>query len=467
MLICTIPMAKSEEIVDLVIETVTFDTGNSGISAVEEAVNQITIPAIGVRVHLLDVGIQQHAQRISMMIESGNAPDLVMAGLTLPMVSMVADDLLLPLDDLVATYGQDIQATFGDLLAAGQIDHTLYAIPGDLYCARAGGLLINQELMQAAGITPKEFCTLDELDEMFAALKAYAPDRYAIAFEVGDVSAVNYLFEMENYGSNIFAFGVTLNPSESTKLENLFSSEAYRAFCHKTRQWQEKGYFPPDLLTGGILSGYRMSRGEVLCMPTSIAPVEQWFANSESKRVYTTRPLRYTSAIQERMWGIPVCCRHPEKAMAFLNLLYKDEQLANLLSNGVEGLHYTRLSPHVIQSVEGADYKRVFTRFGDQAKIDHLYPATEDYPQELLAFEKSADVSLTLGYTFDSTSVAGEIEAVTAVIASYAPALEYGLVEDVDAALTIFNDALEQAGIGRIIAENQRQLSVWLAEQEP
>ena len=79
---------QAEDITDLTIETVTFDNGNPGLSAVEEAVNQITIPAIGVRIHLLDVGIQQHAQRISMMIESGEPVDLVMAGLTLPMVSM-------------------------------------------------------------------------------------------------------------------------------------------------------------------------------------------------------------------------------------------------------------------------------------------------------------------------------------------------------------------------------------------
>ena len=75
---------QAEDITDLTIETVTFDNGNPGLSAVEEAVNQITIPAIGVRIHLLDVGIQQHAQRISMMIESGEPVDLVMAGVALP-----------------------------------------------------------------------------------------------------------------------------------------------------------------------------------------------------------------------------------------------------------------------------------------------------------------------------------------------------------------------------------------------
>ena len=221
---------QAEDITDLTIETVTFDNGNPGLSAVEEAVNQITIPAIGVRIHLLDVGIQQHAQRISMMIESGEPVDLVMAGLTLPMVSMVADELLLPLDALVDAYGQDIQGLFGDQLAAGRINRQLYAIPGDAYCARAGGVMVNMELAQAARLTIPETCTLDDLESMFAALKAYSPEHYGIAFETGDMSIINYFFEIENYGSVIFAFGVTFQPSESTNLENMFASETYRDF---------------------------------------------------------------------------------------------------------------------------------------------------------------------------------------------------------------------------------------------
>ena len=54
-LLCPLMQVQAEDITDLTIETVTFDNGNPGLSAVEEAVNQITIPAIGVRIHLLDV----------------------------------------------------------------------------------------------------------------------------------------------------------------------------------------------------------------------------------------------------------------------------------------------------------------------------------------------------------------------------------------------------------------------------
>lgn len=43
-LLCPLMQVQAEDITDLTIETVTFDNGNPGLSAVEEAVNQITIP---------------------------------------------------------------------------------------------------------------------------------------------------------------------------------------------------------------------------------------------------------------------------------------------------------------------------------------------------------------------------------------------------------------------------------------
>ena len=51
------------------------------------------------------------------------------------------------------------------------------------------------------------------------------------------------------------------------------------------------------------------------------------------------------------------------------------------------------------------------------------------------------------------------------VIAAYTPALECGMLEDVDGGLAILNEELKKAGIDRIIEENRRQLSLWLSEQ--
>lgn len=122
-----VSFSYAEEPYEVVIETVTFGAEYADIPAIEEAINAITVPAINVSVKILNVGIPEHAQKISMMIAGGEKIDLVMAGLTMPMVNMAVDGMLLPLDELLASQGADIQALFGDKLEAGKVNGTLYA----------------------------------------------------------------------------------------------------------------------------------------------------------------------------------------------------------------------------------------------------------------------------------------------------------------------------------------------------
>ena len=177
-----------------------------------------------------------------------------------------------------------------------------------------------------------------------------------------------------------------------------------------------------------------------------------------------------TGSNQERMWGIPVTSPHPEKAMRFLNLMFSSPEIANLLSNGLEGVHYVETEPGVITHAPGTDparpgYGSVFSRFGDQMQVKHWVPTTPDFYRELASFNEQAQDSLSLGYVFNGERVASEIAAVTAVVSLYLPPLECGMLEDVDGALAEFNEKLQSAGIDRIIAENQRQLDAWLAEK--
>lgn len=168
--------------------------------------------------------------------------------------------------------------------------------------------------------------------------------------------------------------------------------------------------------------------------------------------------------------GHPRHLRKSRKAMAFLNLMFANADVANLLSNGIEGLNYQFSGEGIVTYADGVDpaapgYARIFSRFGDQMKVYQWEPATPEIYEELAAFNENAMNSLTLGYSFNSENVATEVAAVTTVITQYLPALECGMVDDVDAAIATLNEELEKAGLSRIIEENQRQLNEWMANQ--
>ncbi|OPH47918.1 hypothetical protein BC351_39180 [Paenibacillus ferrarius] len=53
-------------------------------------------------------------------------------------------------------------------------------------------------------------------------------------------------------------------------------------------------------------------------------------------------PVTSTSSIANIMFSIAKNSKDPERAMMFLNLLYSDKELINLIDYGIEGKHYVK-----------------------------------------------------------------------------------------------------------------------------
>lgn len=73
--------------------------------------------------------------------------------------------------------------------------------------------------------------------------------------------------------------------------------------------------------------------------------------------------------------------------------------------------------------------------------------------------------SKAFGFTYDSTSVANELAALSNVKAKYAAALGSGTV-DPEETLPKFIEELKKAGIEKVISTKQEQLDKWLEENK-
>ena len=182
-------------------------------------------------------------------------------------------------------------------------------------------------------------------------------------------------------------------------------------------------------------------------------------------------PIITTSYASERMWGIAANSKHPEKAMELLELIYTNADVANLLQYGIEGKHYTRVEgTENVCTAEGAEvgmegYTSMFTKYGDPTIAMTAVPNGDDYTDKVEEFNKDVPVSKSLGYVFDVANVSAEAGAISNVIAEYLPRLQAGQVENVDAALGEFLNALDKAGMQSVIEENQKQLDAYMEQQ--
>ncbi len=139
---------------------------------------------------------------------------------------------------------------------------------------------------------------------------------------------------------------------------------------------------------------------------------------------------------------------------------------ANNKQRGLLQRYYVKLSEHIITYPKGIDaanigYSRRFSVYGDYMDIYQWYPATESFYEDLRNFTQNQTVSPIFGYVFVITPVTDEVKAVSNILSEFLPPLECGLIADVDGAVARLNEKLRDAGINRIIAENQHQYDTW------
>ena len=259
--------------------------------------------------------------------------------------------------------------------------------------------------------------------------------------------------------------------SSDPTVSNLFESEEYKELCELTKSWNEAGYIYPDITTDDSNTGQTlMANGLCASYFTSYKPgleVEHnKITNCPLISAICDNPLATTQTPQTWGWCIPTNAVYPEEAMQFINLLFTDADLINLLSFGVEGYHWVYNDEGFATDGEHADgYADKSTWKSGNAYIGAVWEGDDaDLYDQLKAFNNDAQKSAALGFAFDSTEYAAEYTALTSVISQYRMLLEWGFVDDVEATLDEFNQALYDAGLQNYMDAKQEQLDAFLAQ---
>ena len=138
--------------------------------------------------------------------------------------------------------------------------------------------------------------------------------------------------------------------------------------------------------------------------------------------------------------------------MRFLNMMFSDQRIVNLLAWGINGRDYTLDAPGGFAELESRCYVNPLGMFGDQRLRYEVDGQTRRAVRD--AFSKKA-VCINeqyAGFSFNSSGLTQEL-------------LEAGCV-DLDTVYPEFIQKLYDAGLQRVIHEKQRQFDEWLAENQ-
>lgn len=458
-------------------EITTINLSTMGIASttdyklVQDAINEISRGEIGVEVNWTVLDIGQWFEQYNLLL-SGSEPVDLMPNLG-GVATGVSQGAFLELEDLYAEYGQDIASYYDEeFLKAGYINGHLYGIAGQKDFAATKNITYRADIVEELGLDVSGVKTLEDWTPILAAVKEAYPNMDAFVSNGGGSLNQWDSYNWDTLGNGL---GVLENYGEDTTVVNLFETEEYEHVIRVMREWYEKGYVAKDTATATESAGDLIGAGNAFCTITVGNPgtENEYTVNTgyPCKTIPLTDALSSTGNVTAVMWSIPYGAAEPEAAMKFLNLMYSNAEISDLLNYGIEGTHYQVKEDGTYDFLDGQDmgscaYHPQMTWIWPNTYIGGQWAgAVPDLGKKMTEFNKTAKKSKAMGFTFDASNVESEVTACTNAVKQYAYGLEVGAVS-VDEVLPKFQEALKAAGIDKIIEEKQTQLDAWLASQE-
>ena len=450
-------------------------------------------------VEFIDVPFEEYSEKFSQVLASGEGVDLAWTGWLINKPQNIADGNLMPLDDLLAEYGQGIVDVLGENVVEihRNADGNIYYLPSwQGLCGERRGWLVVTEIAELAGDTWIEDteAALNKWRnnysgiEDFQAVLDQATKYLAAAKEAGKLGAgINtgrvfgwsmYNGTRSNPGVGGSEIGIPFEDNTFTVIDGV-ASEHYKLYAKTMADWYKEGYIRSDIMSVDTSTLTLPKNGEITdttyvfsCDPY-LTEADQDAATADAGMDMTYLPIEENASLilgGDTSYAIPYCADEPERAMMVLNAIYTQPDLYNTLIYGIEGEDYTKNADGTITTSYVGASPTADDSYGIQrwiigsCKNALINNGTDpNYYADLEALEATAQVNPFLNFTFDRTNVEGICASILNVYYEYGPQLDNGVAGDNwEELYNSYMSARKDAGIEELIAEFQSQLNEYI-----
>ncbi|MBO6055058.1 MAG: ABC transporter substrate-binding protein, partial [Oscillospiraceae bacterium] len=231
------------------------------------------------------------------------------------------------------------------------------------------------------------------------------------------------------------------------------------------KKWRDNGWVWPDSALTDTHGDELMKQGVSFSVLTgSEIGIEVTKGANIGKEVvcpkYYTGMIS-TSGVQTWGMGIPVTAEEPEAGAYFMNILFTDPVVMNLITWGVEGVDYDLVDGQV-QTREGMYYESDFI-MGNNLLLKPIYGNGPNHYENVAADIAAAKNSEYLGFALDLNPLQDYIANISAVNDQYTPDLYTG--NYTPEKFASYKAALETGGVHDYLDAVQKQLDAWLASR--
>lgn len=423
----------------------------------------------GIELELIYRGWDQYWEQKDIMLAAGQPIDLYWDALS-DLSTILNKGGCQPMESYIEANCQDMLKVFPDsLLIGGVANGHQYSLPS-AFAASSGTqqfVCVRQDLLEAVGMT--EIKTAEDLKEFATKVADQYPEFRGPADPI--FKPLTRYFADEQYTWCAYADSVVYG-EETNKAYSYYETEAFQQVAKFNESMYAEGLYSDELTTNYGERDSRMQQGLYLWVEGSIGKENEIIASVKAAdpnavlKGYILNPDddRYVicSGTGDALY-VPVSAKNPDGAFKFLNWFYKNQENYLFCLYGEEGVNYEIVNDRIVFKEEGFEGYFYEWMFRNANYMVYTEGVTDEFVEKAKTWDDTALTSDVIAFHFDNSNVK-EIEAsVTEVINQYMTPIMTGFVsfdDNYPAAVA----KLKEAGIDEYVAEVQRQLDAFFAE---
>lgn len=386
-------------------------------------------------------------------------------------------------EEFIQTYAPDIWKVVPEMAwEQARIDGTIYMVPNYVNEFGQDIIAVRGDLLDKFGMT--DITSWDDLKKFYLACAESGDGIYASQggpwYQYFQGKGMSTLGGAPKSGELVLYN--TQDPTD-TNLYYILDWDGFDDYCRQAKEMADAGCWSRDVLNSnderqaGLLTG--RTAGMIWNMGSCQTFAKQANAENEDWNVTLCDPVsdmkKEVQPYINNGVAINVNSKNKERAMMVLNEFYTNPDVYDLAMLGVEGKHWEAVGDDQYKVLDETNYgvnnncnwgwnnaditRKEFVE--NRTPLDDTFEAMQAKWEENVKEEHVLD-----GFNFDNSKVSSQVAAVEANIVTYYDPLVNGLVDDVDASLDQFRQALETAGILEIMDELQRQVTEYVESKK-
>ena len=458
--LCMLSFVSAEEEVPTV-KIITLGNGQpENYEAWITKLNEYVVEKIGAKLEVECIGWGDWGSRRSVIINTNEAYDVIF-GDSGNLRQDVAVGAYLDITDLLAENAPGLV----DLIPGGywdacRVNGRIYGVPTYKDSSITQYFVWDVEVLKELGLEEdaKNCHTIQAATPILEKIRD-AKGEPSFPVTKDGVSQIPFIFD--GFGAGLRGIGVRYNDKEA-KVVKIFEEEDIMAQLKEVRGWYESGIInadAPNLAEGPTYKACFLAQG------WSSAAKTVWGPNMGKELVaYTYGPtILSNDSVLGSVNFVSVNSEHPEKALAFLNLMNTDSKVRDAFFYGLEGDNFD-------YTADGRVHKNN-SNWGMAGYTQGTFFAvtpTDDVEfnqwDEVKELNEKAEPSVLLGFSFDASKVEDQIANCKTIWDRYHPELLTGSVDPETTVKTMYEE-MEAEGLNDIITEAQAQIDAWKASK--